>query len=232
MRIVFVIFLLSAFSPGAAAGESVSGRTACIDAAARAEARHGIPRKLLQAITLVETGRNEDDAFVAWPWTTNVDASGRYFKSKGEVTRFVRDRLYAGETSIDIGCFQINTKWHGEHFASIDEMLDPTSAAEYAAKFLTDLKNEFGDWETAATKYHSRTPAYAKRYGRKLAAIQDTLLTAPRANARVPITRTAPTLVAANEINTGGVEISIFIAAKPLFEQQPRQSLFQDANNP
>ncbi len=232
MRIFPCIVLLCAFWPGTAASESAKKPTACLDAAAKAEARHGIPRKLLQAITLVETGRSEGDEFVAWPWTTNIDATGRYFQSKNDVARFVRSRLHAGETSIDIGCFQINTKWHGDNFASIDDMLDPTEAAEYAAKFLVDLKNEFGDWETAATKYHSRTPVHARRYGQKLAAIQDSLLKAPRKPESVSITLAPPTRFAVNETNTGGVALSIFADAAPLFEQGSRPSIIRGGPTP
>lgn len=232
MHIFRIILLFCALWPGAGVAKAAKTSTACIDAAAKAEARHGIPRKLLQAIALVETGRSEDDAFVAWPWTTNIDADGRYFKSKNEVTRFVRDRLHAGDTSIDVGCFQINTKWHGENFASIDDMIDPGVAAEYAAKFLSELKNEFGDWQTAATKYHSRTPTYAKRYGKKLVAIQDSLLKSPNVDANRLEPLVAPSPIAATTINAGGIALSTFLDAKPLFELGARPSILQDAGTP
>ncbi len=232
MRITHFIFLLCAFWPGAVSAEAFAGRAGCMDAAAKAEARHGIPRKLLQAITLVETGRTENGQFIAWPWTTNIDANGRYFESKNDVARFVRRRLHAGETSIDIGCFQINTKWHGDNFDSIDEMLDPAAGAEYAAKFLLDLKKEFGDWETAATKYHSRTPVHARRYGKKLAAIQDSLLKEPNEDEDHSISLPRRTLVAVNSVNTGGVTLSIFSDAAPLFEQRQRQSIIQGRATP
>ena len=232
MHILRIICLFFALWPGLSAAEDAVPTTTCIDAAAKAEARHDIPEKLLQAITLAETGRSEGDDFVAWPWTTNIDAKGRYFGSRNEVARFVRDRLYAGETSIDVGCFQINTKWHGDNFETIDRMLDPHAAADYAARFLTDLKNEFGDWQTAATKYHSRTPAYAKRYGKKLAAIQDMLLEAPDDSAG-NINRIIPSPPARPPaINAGGIALLTLVDAKPLFERGARPSLLQDVNSP
>ncbi len=232
MKIFRIIFLFCVFWPGAVSAKSENTSTACIDAAAKAEARHGIPKKLLQAIALVETGRSEDDAFVAWPWTTNIDAKGRYFESKNDVMRFVRTRLHAGDTSIDVGCFQINTKWHGENFESIDDMIDPAAAAEYAAKFLVELKNEFGDWQTAATKYHSRTPTNSKRYGKKLVAIQDSLLETSRTDLGRIEPLFAPSPIATTGANAGGIALSSFLDAKPLFEMGPRPSLLQDTGTP
>lgn len=232
MQFFRIIIILFAIWPSVSAAKNAKPSTACMDAAAKAEARHGIPSKLLQAIALVETGRTEGDDFVAWPWTTNIDANGRYFTSKKEVARFVRDRLFAGETSIDVGCFQINTKWHGENFETIDRMLDPHASAEYAAKFLVELKNEFGDWQTAATKYHSRTPVYAQRYGKKLTAIQNTLLKKPdhRAGTIKPIAR--PTRSQPPNINAGGIALLTLVDAKPLFERRARPSLLRDVGSP
>lgn len=232
MQILRIIIILFAMWPGVIAAKNAKPSTACMDAAAKAEARHGIPKKLLQAITLVETGRTEGDEFVAWPWTTNIDANGRYFSSKKEVARFVRDRLFAGDTSIDVGCFQINTKWHGENFETIDRMLDPNAGAEYAAQFLVELKNEFGDWQTAATKYHSRTPAYAERYGKKLAAIQNALLKKPdlRVGQIKPIAPSAR--IRPPGTNAGGIALLTLVDAKPLFEVRARPSLLHDAGSP
>lgn len=232
MHILRIICGLVALSPGVSAAQNGAPTTTCIDAAAKAEARHGIPKKLLQAIALVETGRSDGDAFVAWPWTTNIDAKGRYFGSKNEVTRFVRDRLYAGEKSIDVGCFQINTKWHGDNFETIESMLDPHEAAEYAATFLVDLKNEFGDWQTAATKYHSRTPVFSKRYGKKLSAIQNGLLKAPSEHAGKINRAIPPSPIPPPKINAGGIALLTLVDAKPLFERRARPSLLRDARSP
>ena len=43
-------------------------------------------------------------------------------------------------------------------------MFDPDMNALYAARFLSELYREFGDWTGAAGAYHSRTPEYADRY--------------------------------------------------------------------
>jgi soluble lytic murein transglycosylase-like protein len=68
-----------------------------------------------------------------------------------------------GARSYDVGCFQINYRWHGQHFASLDQMFDPDANAAYAARFLSELYAEFGDWSRAAGAYHSRTPVLSPR---------------------------------------------------------------------
>jgi len=72
--------------------------------------------------------------------------------------------LERGETSFDVGCFQINYRWHGHAFVDLAEMTDPLSNARYAARFLGELFREFGDWTEAAGAYHSRTKVHADRY--------------------------------------------------------------------
>ena len=83
-------------------------------------------------------------------------AAARLPMRKGCVPKAVRN--------LDIGCFQINLRWHGHAFASVAQMFDPLANARYAAEFLTDLHREFGDWDAAVAAYHSRTPHFATRY--------------------------------------------------------------------
>ena len=227
MRALSIIFTLWAFWPGAAAAETV-----CLDAAAKAEAQYDIPDKLLQAITLVETGRGKDGDLVAWPWTTNLNATGKYFDTKKEALRFVQNNMRDGETSIDVGCFQINTKWHGAKFASIDDMIDPDAAAAYAAKFLLGLREEYGDWNTAAAKYHSRTPVFSNRYAKKLSAVQGTLLSENDDNkiSTALLTGAAPPL--RDGAALGGVALSIFLDARPIIDRREQRALFENAGSP
>lgn len=77
------------------------------------------------------------------------------------MARAARDQ---GRTSFDMGCFQVNYRWHGEHFASLEAMLDPDTNAVYAAQFLAALWRESGSWSVAAGHYHSRTKAHSDRY--------------------------------------------------------------------
>ncbi|MEY8882549.1 hypothetical protein [Donghicola sp. XS_ASV15] len=50
------------------------------------------------------------------------------------------DTMAGGTTSIDVGCMQVNYRWHGEGFSSLEDMFDPAANTAYAAEFLTRLK--------------------------------------------------------------------------------------------
>ncbi len=136
----------------------------CEAAAAQAARESGVPVDVLQAIALTETGRNEGGRLRPWPWAANTEGRGHWFASREEVARYARETLARGQSSIDLGCFQINWRWHGENFAAPESLLDPLTAARYAAAYLSDLRVEFGSWEGAAGAYHSRTPHLAHRY--------------------------------------------------------------------
>ncbi|MEY4984812.1 MAG: hypothetical protein RIR62_3078 [Pseudomonadota bacterium] len=136
----------------------------CDRAAERAAADRGIPLALMQAITRAETGRDGQP----WPWTLNINGQGLWFATKGEAALAARTALEAGAAQVDLGCFQLNWQWHGAAFADPAEMLDPDRNAAHAARFLSDLSQEFGDWRSAAAAYHSRTPARGEAYVARL----------------------------------------------------------------
>lgn len=136
----------------------------CDQAAAYAARETGVPLTVLQAISLNETGRKRGNIMRPWPWTVNMEGKGVWFDTEDEARAYVYRNYKRGARSFDVGCFQINYKWHGHAFASIEEMFQPQPNALYAAKFLLRLYNEKGDWGSAAGAYHSRTPKYAEKY--------------------------------------------------------------------
>ncbi|MEL7211304.1 MAG: transglycosylase SLT domain-containing protein [Pseudomonadota bacterium] len=144
----------------------------CLQAAHVASAQTGVPISVLWAISLTETGRKSNGTFQPWPWTVNMEGKGVWFDTDEEARAYVFKHYKRGARSFDVGCFQINYKWHGENFASIEEMFDPLPNALYAAKFLTDLHNEMGDWSKAAGAYHSRTEKYARKYRKRFNAFR------------------------------------------------------------
>ena len=156
--------LLFLTEPGAL---SASARTSCDTAAMRASRETGVPLSVLKAVTRVETGRVRDGRLVPWPWTVNMQGTGRWFATRAAARNYVNFNLERGARSFDIGCFQINYLWHGAAFESIDDMFDPLQNARYAATFLLGLKAELGDWSRAAGAYHSRTPVRARTYRRR-----------------------------------------------------------------
>lgn len=155
----------------------------CDAAASRAAAATGVPLAVLRAIALTESGRRRDGQLRPWPWATNVEGQGRWFDSRAAAEAHARAELDRGRRSIDIGCFQVNHRWHGTAFASLEAMFEPEANALHAARFLAGLQRELGSWEAAAGAYHSRTPALADRYTARfrthLAALETGSETAP-----------------------------------------------------
>lgn len=148
----------------------------CDEVATEAARQTGVPVSVLKAISLTETGRKRGDAFRPWPWTVNMEGKGLWFDSEDEARAYVYKEYKRGARSFDVGCFQINYKWHGEAFRSIDDMFDPLANALYAARFLKSLHAEQGDWGRAAGAYHSRTPEFANRYQARFEKLRNGLL--------------------------------------------------------
>lgn len=186
------------------------------DAASAAAARaQNIPADALYAITLSETGRSRGGAFRPWPWTVNMEGRGFWFATRAEAYAYVMQRYNAGARSFDIGCFQLNYKWHGQNFPSIDAMFDPAGNAAYAAKLLAGLHDELGDWTRAAGAYHSRNEAYAARYRTRYARIR------ARLNGRSPAPELRlPPVVAARVSRFPGVQ-QAFLYGPPIAAISP-----------
>ncbi len=197
--------------PSANAGRSNDSCAAAAEAAAIAA---NVPPAWMQAIALAESGRRDGDGHAAWPWTVNDKGKGIWFDDQRKAVRHVKRRLTEGETMMDVGCFQINWRWHGQAFASVEMAFDPKTNATYAAQFLRALFEETGSWPEAVGRYHSATPALAKPYMEKVAQMR----------ASVPNVREHP---APAQVSGNGILLSVLTAARPLL-RQARQALFDN----
>lgn len=158
----FPVAILAFWGSGAEAAPDPAGL--CDRAAARAAEASGVPIDILLAISRVETGRRKDGTLSPWPWTINADGKGAFFDSKAEAVAAATAHLTDGTGTFDVGCFQLNIRWHGGSFSTLDDMFDPDQNATYAAKFLNTLYQEAGNWADAVAAYHSRTPDLAQTY--------------------------------------------------------------------
>jgi hypothetical protein len=163
--------LLCIIGPVAAGYSRTGADTLCESAAAEAAELLGVPYDVLIAISVVETGRDNRP----WPWTVNIDGQGYWLDTSADAQTMVQTALDAGLTNIDLGCFQLNYRWHAEAFASISDMLDPFQNATYAAAYLAAQYDETGDWSAAAAAYHSATPEHAEHYRARFEEIWTTL---------------------------------------------------------
>jgi hypothetical protein len=166
------------FSPnGVALTGAELGIQDCVPLMRSAEQRHGIPARLLQAISYIESGRSDrkNGDKVAWPWTINAEGDGFVFHSKTEAVQRVQALKQQGVQSIDVGCMQVNLFHHPAAFNNLEQAFDPATNIDYAARFLKSLQQETGSWAQAVAYYHSRNEVRNSGYQRKvLAAWQKT----------------------------------------------------------
>ncbi|MCE3233788.1 MAG: hypothetical protein K0R98_2045 [Rickettsiaceae bacterium] len=87
------------------------------------EKKNHMPSNMLRAIGVTESGRYSKEAgrSVAWPWTINVNGKGYQYESKAKAIAAVKQFQAEGNKSIDVGCMQINLKYHPEAFTNLEQ---------------------------------------------------------------------------------------------------------------
>ena len=76
----------------------------------------------------------------------------------------MRKRIKSGVRSVDVGCMQINLRWHPDAFATIEDGFDPQKNVDYAARLLVSRYRTMGSWIMGAGAYHSFTPDTRDKY--------------------------------------------------------------------
>lgn len=134
------------------------------------EKQYGVPAGLLRSVALVESGRYyaKKGEKVPWPWTINIEGEGSTYDTKAEAIAAVQQAQKQGKRSIDVGCMQINLKWHPDVFSNLEQAFAPHHNIAYAAEFLKGLKNDKGSWEEAVAHYHSATKELSNGYKKKV----------------------------------------------------------------
>ncbi len=137
-----------------------------------AEKKYGLPENILLSISRVESGYQKVDGVVrAWPWTLNAGGDSAYFQTKEDALRSLEDRIKNGVTNIDIGCMQLNFRWHKDFFNNLSDMINPIENVDYAARFLNKLHQRHRSWEKAVKYYHSSKSKFNVKYYRKVKAV-------------------------------------------------------------
>jgi hypothetical protein len=85
----------------------------------------------------------------------NVDGRTLHFHTLEAAVQAYREERSKGARLIDVGCMQINVKWHADRFRSVEHMFDPRSNVEYAALFLKQLRERHGAWTVAVARYNA-----------------------------------------------------------------------------
>jgi soluble lytic murein transglycosylase-like protein len=150
-RRLIAISLGAAFLSSLAVFAARAAVNPCETEILRASAEYGVPVGILYAVGLAETGRRGS----LQPNAMNVEGKAVFPPNRAEALRVFADARSRGAKLIDIGCMQINERYHGSHFAGVSEMFDPHRNVDYAARFLVDLKKQHMSWSMAVARYHA-----------------------------------------------------------------------------
>ncbi len=163
------LMTVAAWGPPASAKAAIS-TDLCERSVLREERAQRIPARLLHAISIAESGRwnKARKENTAWPWTVTSGGKGQYYPTKIAAIRAVQRLQRQGVRNIDVGCMQVNLRYHPKAFQSLDEAFDPTANARYAGRFLAQLHQEKRSWVQAVKHYHSATRSLHMRYRAKV----------------------------------------------------------------
>lgn len=213
---------------------TVPDQAICIQTIREAERTHGIPHDLLMALGLQEAGMTFQGARTIWPWSVNVEGRGHRFDTRAEAEAFVQGQLAQGKRSIDVGCLQINLRWHPDAFPTPSAGFDPALNADYAARFLSGLRAQTGDWWQAAGHYHSATPErkaiYLASLSRHVAALENGSVKLDALAGQFRIA-TVSTKIPSTDNTTAGIRVETFMPRRmrPL-RSKTRQVRSRDLN--
>ena len=123
-----------------------------------------VPLNLLLQVAKVESGYGAHK--IPWPWAIQVQGKSYYFKTQSAAYLYIKHLLSLGIENFDVGCFQINWRWHKDKIRTPQELLNPLNNTLIAAQFLIDLKTRHASWMKAVSNYHSSNPQQGKNYAK------------------------------------------------------------------
>lgn len=139
----------AALSSPAVNRDDLSPRSACLEAAREAERKHGLPEGLLVGIALNESGLHAH--------ALNIRGRAYFPETRDEAARLLRA---AGGYAM-AGCVQVNASVHAR--GGQDWPLDPWQATDWAANYLRQHYETYGDWGMALVRWHGGSPRAATR---------------------------------------------------------------------
>ncbi len=137
--------------PASAPSAAAAVPHSCEAQVAAAARRYAIPLAVFYAVGLLETGGRNG----LQPYTMNIEGRSAPNATLVDALATFEAAHRRGASLIDIGCMQINYRWHGKNFASVAEMFDPAHNVDYAARFLRELKIREKTWTLAVARYNA-----------------------------------------------------------------------------
>jgi len=93
---------------------------------------------------------------------------GQYFPTKDAAIAHVKKLQARGIRNIDVGCLQIDLRYHPDAFENLESALDPETNARYAVTLLKRLHGAHKSWGEAIRRYHSATEKFNRPYHDKV----------------------------------------------------------------
>ena len=154
--IIFTIFFLSLIKESYS--DNIRKFNSCEKTIKSIELQTDIPKGLLLGIGKAEAIRKINNKYIIWPWTINHAGKSMFFDTKKQMRDYVFKNLKRNDFNIDVGCMQINIRWHKNNFKKIADMFEVSPNISYATSFLLQLKKKYGSWDKAIKHYHSSDP--------------------------------------------------------------------------
>ena len=114
---------------------------------------HQVPADILYAVALTESGTHYRGERVPWPWALNIDGRSVFCESQQDAAHQVSQAIRK-QQSVDIGLMQVNWRWHGQRFVTIEESLVPIKNLSAGATILYEQFEQTNDWWEAVGRYH------------------------------------------------------------------------------
>lgn len=143
-----IAILISIFSAMAARAQEPN---LCEREMAQAASKYRVPLGILYAVAQAETGVGGS----LHAYALNLEGTALYSLNRPQAIERFKAAKTAGIKLIDVGCMQLNYYFHGDRFASVEEMFDPHRNVDYAARFLSELKAREGSWTMAVARYNA-----------------------------------------------------------------------------
>jgi soluble lytic murein transglycosylase-like protein len=150
-RRAMLIAITAASISNVAGGPAAAAGNACEPEILKAADRYGVPAGILYAVGLTETGKKGS----LQPNALNIEGRAVFPSGRRQAVLKVEKARAEGAKLIDLGCMQINHHYHRQHFASLEDMLDPRRNVDYAARFLASLHARHESWSMAVARYHA-----------------------------------------------------------------------------
>ncbi len=167
----FCTFLLYKNFSYAISDSEIYQSNRCLEIIKRAEDHFNIPKGILWAIAYHESKKKHSyhkGLLIVWPWTVSINGKGYHFSNKKQAVKFTESLVNKGVKNIDIGCMQINLKYHSKAFKSISHAFTPYDNINYGAQFLVQKYKQSGSWKKAIGHYHSTDNNKASNYLKKV----------------------------------------------------------------